>query len=69
MHRLNRRSMALVLGLALCVVGCRNQGFPELERRAAPALPTATNAWLDGKAFRLADAQGKVILVEAWHPS
>lgn len=60
----------LLLLIALALAGC-SRGGAELtgpQRTAAPEVPTDAQRWLHGS-VTLAELKGKVVLVEAWHPS
>jgi hypothetical protein len=59
-----------LVAVVLASVGCKRGGV-ELtgsQRVPAPEVPADARRWLNGK-VKLAELKGKVVLVEAWHPS
>lgn len=73
MHRRN----ALALALALAALGCDRKptAGPSPDASASDGTLLAdfpnikASSWINGAPAPLAEARGKVVLVEAWHPT
>ncbi len=76
----NQAALALALvtlACALTTLGCdkKGTGGPSPGASANEAAPMAdfpsreVSSWVNGAPTPLAEARGKVVLVEAWHPT
>jgi cytochrome oxidase Cu insertion factor (SCO1/SenC/PrrC family) len=61
-----RLSRWLPVALAIALAGCAFSGKPDTAPAVNQSAPDVTGVDQDGKAFKLSDYRGKVVMLDFW---